>query len=119
MRPQDIRQVLPSGRRQEMARRVPAVLALPPGSRRAGHLLQPGRQHLLQEGLLSVSERTASCLLLAVCRKRELVRDRFLFFFLVFQRGKLFSIGARARARACAINKQQSCSKSITEQVKY
>lgn len=57
MRPQDIRQILPSGGRQAVARRVPPVLALPSGSRQRGHVLQPWREHLLQEGLLSVSER--------------------------------------------------------------
>lgn len=54
--PEDIRQVLSSGGRQEVARRVSSVLALSSGSRRGKHLLQQRRKYLLQEGLLSVSE---------------------------------------------------------------
>lgn len=55
MRPPDIRQVLPSGGGQAVARGLPSVLPLPSGPRRRSHLFQQGRKHLLQEGLLSVS----------------------------------------------------------------
>lgn len=69
---QNIRQVLPAGSGQAVACLVSAVLALPAGPRRRGHVLQQGRKHLLQEGLLSVSAVAAdSIIALCPCRNKN------------------------------------------------